>query len=252
MRVFKLEEPMPENGARYTIEGKRQWRLPGVNCANCGAWGMGALSYPSLKLPKSCSATRYELKLRPVPNTPVSPDVLEELRAPLKKQLPPDAILPPATGFGRFTGKARGRLPDFAWSNGWTLFIRAQQLHALQREGVRGLEGFPIDIKQGSRQLTDLLELEGLPVAALARESLPKDGAPPCAICGRRAITGPKRIIIEGSSILADRDLFRGLEMVTWFFATERFVSAVERLRLRGLLIKEVEVNAVRARGKTK
>ena len=242
-RIFKVATPERQwSSPRYSIEGKHRWGLPGVTCEACTTWANRGSEYPGVELPAVVDKSRYVPTLKPIPNTPVASAVLDELRSAIRHVFPSRAELPPGTKFGKFVGAARGTLTDFCWWASWTLFVKRGGYERLIKAGVKGLLAVETEIIHRGRISSELLEFQVEPWARLARVSLPEDGAPKCKICGRRAISAPPRTVLEASSIPRGIDLFRGAEMTTWFFATERFYDTVRGLGLEGVEFEEVEV----------
>ncbi len=111
----------------------------------------------------------------------------------------------------------------------------------LQAEGVRGLRGFPTELRFRQKKHPELLELEILPHGRLHPDCTP-ERPPPCPKCGRDYFARPEDPILDATSLPTHTDLFRLADFETTFIATERFVDAVRRLRLDGAEFRELPV----------
>jgi uncharacterized double-CXXCG motif protein len=161
---------------------------------------------------------------------------LRELVRPLA---PPDVELPPGTGFGPLMGRASGKLAAFEWLTA-VLLVRRDAMEHLQAEGVRGLLGCGTALRFRQKNPPELLELQIEPRGRLHPDCIPPEVAPPCATCGRFALTRPDEPILDAASLPTDRDLFRVGNFATMLIGTERFIEAVRRLELDGLIFREL------------
>jgi len=80
------------------------------------------------------------------------------------------------------------------------------------------------------------------PSAELHSSIIPFDLAPPCEECGRWALQIPTRIVLKASSVPPDTDVFRGRDLTTAVFATDRFVDALRSSGATGFESDEVQV----------
>jgi hypothetical protein len=87
-----------------------------------------------------------------------------------------------------------------------------------------------------------LVELHLEPCVKLHPSVIPFDLAPPCEECGRWALQMPDRIALKATSIPHDIDVFRGIDLTTAVFATERFLDALRSSGATGFEFEEVEV----------
>jgi uncharacterized double-CXXCG motif protein len=213
------------------------WRLPGVSCPTCGAtWSDVGHYYPSIDL--SHLAERKEfVKARPEPFAEFAR--LRELVRPLA---PPNAELPPGTGFGPVTGSASGRFGPLAWVGELKLLVRRDALERLQAEGVRGLQACPTALRFRRKDAPELLELQVEPHGRLHPDCIPPEVPPPCSTCGRHGFSRPDEPLLDAASLPTDMDLFRVGNFATMVIGTEHFMEAVRRLELDGITFRELPV----------
>lgn len=222
--------------ARYGgyVDATHRWGLPGSSCHACGiTWSSTGHDYPCVDLSQLPERAEFE-KPRPEPFTEFSR--LRELVRPLA---PPNAELPPGTGFGPLTGRASGKLAAFEWLTSVVL-LRRDALEQLQATGVRGLLGCRTELRFRQKSPPELLELQIEPRSRLHPDCIPPDEPPPCSTCGRFALTRPDDPILDAASLPPDRDLFRVGNFATMVIGTERFVEAVRRLELDGITFREL------------
>ena len=133
-RYFWMREDRTVAG-KYggVVDAWHKLSLPGVRCHMCGTtWSDVGYEYPSIDL--SQLPERHEfVKARPEPFSEFAR--LRELVRPLA---PPNAELPPGTGFGPLVGRATGDFGPIVWVGGEKLLLRRDVLERLQSEGVRG------------------------------------------------------------------------------------------------------------------
>lgn len=214
--------------------GAHQWGLPGARCDTCGViWSGAGHKYPCVDL-SQLPEQREFLKARPEPFCEFAR--LRELVRPLA---PPNAVLPPGTGFGPLTGTAFGKLPVFSWVIE-VLLVRRDALGCLQAEGVRGLLGCRTELRFRQKSPPEMLELQIEPHGRLHPDCIPPDEPPPCATCGRFGLTRPDEPILDAASLPPELDLFRVGNFATMVIGTERFMEAVRRLALDGLTFREL------------
>jgi uncharacterized double-CXXCG motif protein len=223
---------------RYDIEATHRWALPGVWCPVCGAtWSVVGVAYPTVDLASLPSTQGY---LDP---GPVSPEQLDDLRQPLVRLLPADAMLPPGTEFGPLMGMAQGSFGDFAWPNPWTVLARLETIAWLERIGIRGLTPAPHMLTFPPGEVTPLVELQIEPRVRLAKSAFERPPSPPCPGCGRIGGTiDLAHLAVEANSMPADVDLFRAVNGPTIVLATERFASAVQKARLTDIRFSRISV----------
>jgi uncharacterized double-CXXCG motif protein len=214
--------------------GSHQWGLPGASCHTCGVtWSSSGHKYPCVDL-SQLPEQREFLKARPEPFPEFAR--LRELVRPLA---PPNAWLPPGTGFGPLLGTCVGKLPAFAWI-AEVLLAHRDALERLQTEGARGLLGCGTKLRFRQKSPPELLELQLEPLGRLHPDCIPPDVPPPCVTCGRRAFRRPEDPILDAASLPTDLDLFRVGNFATMIVGTERFMNAVQRLELDGLTFREL------------
>jgi uncharacterized double-CXXCG motif protein len=235
-RFFWMEEDRAA-AAQYggNFNAWHELGLPGVRCHTCGAtWSDVGHYYPSIDL--SHLAERKEfVKARPEPFAEFAR--LRELVRPLA---PPNAELPPGTGFGPVTGSASGRFGPLAWVGELKLLVRRDALEHLQAEGVRGLLPCTTALRFRRKDAPELLELQIEPRGRLHPDCIPPEVPPPCPTCGRHGFSRPDEPILDAASLPADLDLFRVGNYASMVIGTERFMEAVRRLELDGITFREL------------
>jgi uncharacterized double-CXXCG motif protein len=227
-----------EHWKKYEIEGRHKWGLGGITCTTCGrTWATTGLSYPAVNLSEVPTSERYFSR------GGLSVDTLKELKVPLRSIVPVHFILQPGTTFGPFSGTADGHLEDLILPD-WILFVRKKALQGLIAAGIKGLVGVPAVLQfLNNTPAEELLELQVEPHSLLAAHVLPPiQERPTCSVCGYQTLKAPSQLALIGTSIPRDMDLFRGRDLTTYIFATERFIEAVEQLGLTGLVYEEVEI----------
>ncbi|HZI12834.1 MAG TPA: double-CXXCG motif protein [Myxococcus sp.] len=235
-RFFWVREDR-EAAARYGgyFKAWHEWVLPGAKCYTCGVtWAGAGHQYPCVDLSQLPERREFE-KPRPEPFAEFAR--LRELVRPLA---PPDAELPPGTGFGPLEGSALGEFGPLAWVVGQKLLLRREVLERLQAEGVQGLRVCPTKLRFRQKNPPEFLELQMEPHGRLHPDCIPPDEPPPCPTCGRFGLTRPDEPILDASSMPTDRDLFRLGNFATMIIGTERFMEAVRRLELDGILFEEL------------
>ncbi len=235
-RFFWMREDRAA-AARYggDFDAWHKLSLPGARCHTCGVtWGGSGHEYPCIDLSQLPERKEFE-KPRPEPFAEFAR--LRELVRPLA---PPNAALPPGTGFGPLVGRAFGEFGPIAWVGGMKLLVRRDALERLQAEGVRGLLACPTALRFRQKNPPELLELQVEPHGQLHRDCIPPDEPPPCPTCGRFGLTRPDEPLLDAASLPTDRDLFRIGNFATMIVGTERFMEAVRRLELDGITFHEL------------
>ncbi len=235
-RFFWMREDRAA-AARYggDFDAWHKLSLPGARCHTCGVtWGGSGHEYPCIDLSQLPERKEFE-KPRPEPFAEFAR--LRELVRPLA---PPNAALPPGTGFGPLVGRAFGEFGPIAWVGGMKLLVRRDALERLQAEGVRGLLACPTALRFRQKNPPELLELQVEPHGQLHRDCIPPDEPPPCPTCGRFGLTRPDEPLLDAASLPTDRDLFRIGNFATMMVGTERFMEAVRRLELDGITFHEL------------
>jgi len=218
----------------------RKWGLPGVNCSVCGeTWAQTGVAYPSVDL----SILSNEEEYRRGRGRPVAVDELEQRRQGLRNLIREELVLPPGTELGPLVGIGRGTFTDFVWMNPWTLLAQPQVLERLRAAGVKLPVSVPALIEFKQANIQGLLELDLEPRSTVDPSSMPAEASNRCPGCGRVPVQMPARIVIQGSSIPSDVDIFRDRLITTLILAKERFVEAVKSLKLTGLQFQEVDLS---------
>jgi uncharacterized double-CXXCG motif protein len=239
MKFYRLErDPSP----RYTgyLNADHKWGLPGLErCLTCRCGGAGSgLEYPCVDL---SSLPPDELAKLSDP-WPVPLKEIERLREVVRPLVPPGAMLEPGTLFGPLQGTGVGYFGQLDLYVPWALCLRREALERLQEAGVRGLQGCPTRIRFRTKHAPTLLEMQMELHGQFHPDCLPPDLPPPCPTCGNDFLTRPDPIILDAATLPPEPDLFRLRQAGTLIVANERFVEAVRRLELDGVLFHELEV----------
>ncbi|WP_257461723.1 SitI6 family double-CXXCG motif immunity protein [Archangium lipolyticum] len=233
-RFYWLQSP---TASRYTgeLQATHKWRLPGVSCPECGAtWAGSATSFPNADLSSLPDEREFKVP-RPEPF-----DEFVRLRELVRPLVPSGAQLLPGAKFGPLVGTATGTFSPIFFYFVESPLMHREALEKLRAEGVRGLKGFPTELRFRQKKHPELVELEVLPHGRLHIDCLPPDRPPKCPKCGRNGFKRPEELILDASSLPVDLDLFRLSDFETTFICTERFVDAVRRLELHEAAFREL------------
>lgn len=235
-RFYWLREDEAARGRfNGSFDATHRWRLPGVQCHTCGVtWGGVGHEYPGVDL--SHLPERAKL-VRPWPVAVEEFSRLRELARPL---VPPNVALPPGTQFGPLEGSASGKFGPVAWQGTSLLLVRREELERLMAEGLRGLRGYPTELRFRQKNPPEILELRIEPHGRLHPDCIPPDEPPPCPTCGRQGFGRPDEPILDAASLPPEVDLFRVGNFATMVIGTERFMEAVRRLKLDGITFQEL------------
>ncbi|ATB29627.1 hypothetical protein MEBOL_003082 [Melittangium boletus DSM 14713] len=170
-----------------------------------------------------------------------SPEEFFRLRAQLRPYVPAEKPLLPGVRLGPLKGTAMGSFGSFFLHSLWANLMRNDALARLKAEGVRGLSGFPTELRFRQDSPPDLVELEILPHGGLHPECT-SERPPACPRCGLTHFRFPDEPILDEASLPSHTDLFRLSDFETILIGTERFVEAVRRLGLDDIDIREVPV----------
>jgi uncharacterized double-CXXCG motif protein len=235
MKKFYWIRENETSGHTGDLHATYPWGLPGVRCPTCGVtWSAGVEAYPSVDLSGLPNHHEYE-EPRPEPF-----EEFARLREWVRPLVPPGTPLEPGTKFGPLTGTASGSFGQFFLQNPWTLYLRAETLAALQREGVQGLKGCPTRLRFRKKNPPELLELELHPHGRLHPECIPTDAPPTCTMCGRLAFRRPESLVLDAATLPAHTDLFRLVDFPTVILCTERFAEAARHLEQCDLILREL------------
>lgn len=238
MDYFTIEEDRASGFTGY-VDGSYKWRLPNITCPLCDStWG-GGYMYPSVDLTPVLALADFET---PRPEPIEEYERLCELVRPL---MPPGAVLGPGTELGPFVGKGQGRFGAFVTPVPWMVMVQREPLEKLQAEGLRGLKGCRPVLRFRQRSAPELLELEILPAGDLHPDCLPPR-PPPCARCGRDAVSLPDERLLDTTTVPEHLDLFRLEQHPGALVCTERFVDACRRLGLDGIAFQPLPTRASR------
>ncbi len=235
MRYFSIEE---DESSGYTgqLDGSYPWSLPGVHdCPVCRAtWSAGAGAYPSVDLTPVATEADFEMA------RPESIEEYERLRDMVRPLMPTGAVLEPGTQFGPFMGSARGHFGPLVLALPWWLLAQREAMEKLQREGLEGLKGCPMQLRFRQRNPPELLDLELRHAGRAHPDCLPPDRKPPCPRCGRLGLSLPRDLLLDAATLPAHLDLFRLEDFSTVIVCTERFADTCQRLGLDGVVFQRL------------
>jgi uncharacterized double-CXXCG motif protein len=124
----------------------------------------------------------------------------------------------------------------------WSLMAQRSAVEALQKEGVRGIRGLPMQLRFKGKSPPELLDLEIAAHGQLLPDCLQAGRPPPCQRCGREGASLPDSPILDSASLPRAVDLFRLRDFTTVIVVSERFVQAVRRLGLDEVVFNELPV----------
>ncbi|NNB86710.1 SitI6 family double-CXXCG motif immunity protein [Corallococcus exiguus] len=236
MKFFRLR---PAEGPRFTgfLDGVHQWGLPGGLCPVCEAspGGLGE-AYPSVDL----SGWRHRRELAEARQVPL--EEYERLRELLRPHTPPGALLLPDAEFGILRAKASGRWGALHLPYAWLLVMQREALVRVRGAGF-DLLASDMDLHfRGKTPRVELVEIELHPRGRLHDGCFPGGRERPCERCGRQGDRLPGAPVLDGRTLPTDMDLFRLSDYTTVIIANERFVDAMTRLEMEGVVFKELPV----------
>lgn len=220
---------------RAEVDAWHKWLLPGAQCDTCGfTWSDVGHQYPCVDVSQLPEHHEFE-RARPEPFHEFA-----RLRERVRPLAPPNAELPPGTGFGRLVGRASGEFGPMTWVGRLKLLVRQDALEGLQAEGVRGLLPCRTELRFRKKDAPELWELQVEPRGRLHLDCIPADVPPPCTTCGRHGFSRPDEPILDAASLPPELDLFRVGNFATMMVGTERFMAAVRHLGLEGITFREL------------
>lgn len=236
MKFYRVEQ---DKAPRYTgnLNAQHRWGLPGVEpCPTCGVGGGAVgLQYPYVDLSGLPERKKFN-KPWPVPFSEFS-----RLRELVRPMVPAGAILEPGTKFGPLEGTGSGFFGQLFMQNPWSIYVRREALEKLREAGLQGLQGCPVDVRFRVKRPPKLLALQLELHGRYHPDCLPADRKPRCPTCENEPFQRPNPIILDAASLPAELDIFRLREGWTLIIATERWVEAVRRLDLDGVIFRELE-----------
>lgn len=234
MKIFEMTE---KRGRAGYVQAAHKWGLPGVQCHVCGStWGNIGLEYPTVDL------SDFPENRRLLDRWPVSLAMFEELKGVIQNAFPHLDQLEPGTSFGPLVGTATGKLNGFVWNMPWTLLITGDALDKLNGFDL-SLPRTVAPILTFKNESQKVFEFEVLPSGILNNAIYPPEHPRICDACGRIGATKPDNLILDGSSIPDDLDIFRLSNFTTLIMVTERFVKAVRELGINGAFFQEVQLD---------
>ncbi len=234
MRFYRLREDTA-TGHTGDISAASKWGLPGVKCPACGnTWADSAVAYPCVDLSRHPHRAEFETP-RPEPI-----EEFERLRELVRPFAPAGVPLDAGTRLGPLVGSAWGSFGAFFFQNPWTLLARREAVESLQRAGVLGLKGHKPELRfRQKKNPPDLMVLQLEPHGLLHPDCLPPR-PPPCSRCGRDGFQLPEHLLLDKTSLPTQTDVFRLANFSTVLVANARFMEAVQRLGLDGILFHEL------------
>jgi hypothetical protein len=150
------------------------------------------------------------------------------------------AKLPPGSGVGPVRAKLSKRATDFVWCS-FKLLASRHAIEVLQDAGIHLLHGPVVEPRTGAK--TDYVAVQLDPVALYSQQTLAEMTLVFCSTCGncwmqntRAKLSGPRQYVRE--RVPEEQGLvktFEGYETI----ATERFMEAVRREKLTGMVFEE-------------
>jgi uncharacterized double-CXXCG motif protein len=238
---LRFYQAATDTAAPYTsdLSARHRWHLPSVlDCPGSGpgVFGTDAVRYPCADLTGLPNLQEFE------DPSPQSLDVYLRLSEQVRPLLPPGAVMKPGMALGPMVGRASGTFSPLSMQNPWSLYLLRDALERLQGTAIRGLRGFPMELRRfRGRNPPDLLEADLLIRGELHADCLPPD-AKTCEQCGAKNYSLPDPFILDASTLPTDVDLFRLAGWSSLIIVTERFVDAVKQLNLDGVIFREVPV----------
>jgi uncharacterized double-CXXCG motif protein len=240
MKFYRIRE---DTAPRYTgnLNAAHQWMLPGVDfiCPTCrlGVRSSEA-TYPCVDL----SSLPEEEQKKLTDPWPVPHEEFVRRRELVRPLAPPGAVLESGTPLGPLTGSATGYFGQLFMQNPWSLYLRREALEKLQVAGIRGLLGYPLNVRFRQRNHPELLEPQLEVRGHFHPDCLPPDYKTPCPTCSlEKGYSLPQPPILAADSMPEDLDVFRLADWSTIIVASERLVDAVQRLELDGVVFQELE-----------
>ncbi|WP_342382179.1 double-CXXCG motif protein (plasmid) [Myxococcus stipitatus] len=212
MRYYEIQ---PSDTATWTgtIEGARQWSLPGVeDCPGCHETWAGSVDYPAVDLTGLEAAHELE-DARAAPYADYAR--LAEL---VRTRCPPGTQLPPGTSFGPLVGRARGEWGQLTLTDPWTAWARPDALALL--EGLRGIT--PVWPVLHGRQ-APVAELHLSLAGGLAVDCIGPT-PPACRVCGREDWRLPGDYWLDPEQ-LPELDIFRIANAPTLIVVSEHIAE---------------------------
>jgi uncharacterized double-CXXCG motif protein len=155
------------------------------------------------------------------------------------------ARLDSGTEFGPLTGTATGSFGQRFMQNPWSLYLRREALEMLQAAGIRGLRGCPLAVRFRQKSHPELIESQLEFHGRFHPVCLPKNLEPPCPTCGEdKGYSLPQSPLLAAASLPEDLDVFRLADWSGLILASQRFVDAVRRLELDGVVFHELEARS--------
>lgn len=240
MKIYEIDAPSWEKYSRvpYNLNAANKWGLPGIKCDKCcSTWSVTGLEYPDIQLEIFKKEKEFS---KPCV---VSNARYNELLEMVKKELGKDLLIMPGTDFGPSKGILRGKPFDFLLSVRWTIVVRESVLRVFELDGIRGIIPVKPELKKtGKMQAEEYYELAVYPYAQMPEKIRKEIIKKRCDLCGREEFTVPERLIISEKTTPGDLDIFRGRDVTTYIFVTERFKEVVEKHGFTGAEFKPVEV----------
>ncbi len=239
MKFYELKGTEP----RFTGDlghTKHKWGLPGVQpCALCGVGGaIVGLQYPCVDLSSLPPPVLEKLS----DSWPVPFEEFARLRVLVRPLAPKDAVLEPGTRFGPLEGTASGHFGPLFMQDPWSLYLRREALEQLREVGIRGLQGCALDVRFRTKRAPELWEVQLELHGRFHPDCLGGSRQPRCSRCGNDPSPLPAPFWLDATSLPTHLDVFRFLDAPGFIIASERWVDAVRRLELEGVIFQELEV----------
>ncbi|HEY3856549.1 MAG TPA: double-CXXCG motif protein [Verrucomicrobiae bacterium] len=223
------------DGAWIAVDGRLQFALPLVLCEYCdrrsGAW---SAKFPALRVPRRVQHLVHR------DQEPVFLEKFREIRDKVERAMGTDIGLPPLSQLGQFSGKLLwGECEDIEWAGVDLPLISKKALKALSNRGIQLTTGV-IDLVKRKKKITTHVAIQCDIVPMLAPATIKGLGYKHCKECGNyyAPSTAPRMRDYPCQFVRAcwpeGEDLVRLGEWPTVILASERFVEAVNDLKLTG------------------
>ncbi|HEY3854874.1 MAG TPA: double-CXXCG motif protein [Verrucomicrobiae bacterium] len=223
------------DGQYIAVDGRLQFKLPLVLCKYCDhRSGERSARFPALRVPRQVQ------HLVQRDQEPVSLEEFREIRDRVERAMGVDLGLPPLATLGQFSGKLLwGECEDIEWAGVDLPLISKKALKALSSKGIQLTTG-AIDLVKRKMKITTHVAIQCDIIPMLAPATIKGLGYTYCKECGLyyRSSLGPRMVGYPNQFVRASwpegEDLVRLGEGPTVILASERFVEAVNELKLTG------------------
>lgn len=213
----------------YEIDAGHTTFLPGIICPKCGTWARTGAAYPTI------TKSMLGALLPRLSGKPLALAEFQNLQRDLLEIIGTDRPLFPGSQFDAAVGSVSGRVPDFAWSNPWTLFTQFRVFETMQDRGLH-LTGAVAELSSRKRESPPLVEIEAIPRVRLHKSLIAQQDVQECHLCGRMGVRKPKEIVLDETSLDASIPIQRVYEL-TSLVVNAKFVEVIQDEGLQGVTL---------------